>query len=85
MLCGHLVGSVVVKTVGLSAFYSMDLFVLMLWRLLNYAIIGTLEGFILYLLFKNKYLLSYFSSASRKAHTASKTDDTNEGENGNDL
>ncbi|MBQ2738581.1 MAG: folate family ECF transporter S component [Clostridia bacterium] len=53
---GHILGSVLVKTVGLAAFYQMPFGVLMLWRLLNYAIIGALEAVILYFLFKNSYL-----------------------------
>ena len=50
----HIIGSVIVKTVGLAVFYSMPLWELMLWRLLNYAIIGTAEGVLIYLLLKNK-------------------------------
>ena len=49
----HLCGSVFIKTVGLAAYYTMPLFVLMLWRLLNYAIIAALESALLYLLCKN--------------------------------
>lgn len=49
----HLVGSVFVKTIGLAAYYTMPFFVLMLWRLLNYAIIAALESALLYLLCKN--------------------------------
>ena len=54
--CGHLVGSVIVKTLGLAIFYSMPIPVLMLWRLLNYTIIGLLETVILLALMKNKSL-----------------------------
>ena len=50
----HVIGSVIVKTIGLAAFFSMPLPILMLWRLLNYAIVGGLEGGILYFLMKNK-------------------------------
>ena len=50
----HLVGSVGIKTVGLSAFYSLPLEVLALWRLLNYTIIGVIELFLLYHLLKSK-------------------------------
>ncbi len=52
----HLIGSVVIKTVGLSAFYSISLFELMLWRLLNYVIVGVLEGIIICIMLKNKAL-----------------------------
>lgn len=50
----HLVGSVVIKTLGLAVFYSIPIFELMLWRLLNYVIIGVLEGVIIYALIKNR-------------------------------
>ena len=43
----HLVGSVLIKTLGLASYYEMPYAVLLLWRLLNYVIIGGLEGFIL--------------------------------------
>ena len=51
----HFVGSVVVKTFGLAAFYSFPIEVLFLWRLLNYAIIGAIESVILCLLFRNQF------------------------------
>ena len=54
---GHLVGSVIVKTLGLAIFYSMPIPVLMLWRLLNYLVIGLLETVILAALMKNRALL----------------------------
>lgn len=50
----HLVGSVIIKSFGLSVFYDLPIIMLMLWRLLNYVIVGSLEGFILYHLMKNK-------------------------------
>ena len=50
----HIIGSVLIKTVGLSVFYSMPLWELMLWRLLNYVIIGTVECILINVLLKNK-------------------------------
>lgn len=50
----HTVGSVLVKTAGLAAFYSMPYHVLMLWRALNYLIVGTLEALIIVPLISNK-------------------------------
>ena len=50
----HICGSVIVKTFGLAAYYSMPFMVLMLWRLLNYTIIAVLEITLLYLLMKNR-------------------------------
>lgn len=54
----HTCGSVIVKTLGLAAFYDMPLGVLMLWRLLNYTVVGTLEFVLLYFITKNKSVIS---------------------------
>lgn len=54
----HLLGSVLVKTFGLAVFYSMSVWLLMLWRLLNYTIIGTAEAFLLTWILKNKAIAS---------------------------
>ena len=65
----HLLGSVVVKTFGLAVFYDMPFFVLMLWRLLNYVIIGVLEAVLLFILLKNKSVsaqIAKFSHRSKK-------------------
>ena len=50
----HIIGSVLTKTVGLAAFYDMPLHILMLWRLLNYLIVGVLEYVILLVVLRNK-------------------------------
>ncbi len=52
----HLIGSVGIKTVGIAAYYAMPFAVLLLWRLLNYAIVGVAEGLLLAVLLKNKAL-----------------------------
>lgn len=54
----HLVGSVVIKTFGLAQFYTLPFGTLLLWRLLNYAIVGVAEGLLLVALLKNKTLRS---------------------------
>ena len=54
--CAHLIGSVLIKTFGLAMFYTMPVYILMLWRLLNYFIVGMLEAFILMPLMENKML-----------------------------
>ncbi len=54
----HLVGSVIVKTLGLAAFYDMPLLELAAWRLLNYFIIATVEGILLCCILKNKAIFS---------------------------
>lgn len=50
----HFVGSVLIKTIGLAAIYSMPYPMLMLWRILNYAIVGTIDGIIVHILLNNK-------------------------------
>lgn len=50
----HLIGSVVVKTLGLAQYYAMPLLPLMGWRLLNYAVVGVAEAAALCLLLRNK-------------------------------
>lgn len=57
----HIVGSVLIKTFGLAAYYAFPLWELMLWRLLNYAIVGAIEGTLLFILMKNKLLVKQFS------------------------
>ena len=54
VVVAHFIGSVIIKTLGLSAYYSMPLIILMLWRLLNYIIVGTLDGIIVHTLLYNK-------------------------------
>lgn len=49
----HLVGSILIKTIGLSAYYSMPFVILLLWRVLNYLIVGALDGIILHILLRN--------------------------------
>ena len=58
----HLVASVVVKTFGLAAYYDMPFHILLLWRLLNYAIVGVAEWLLLYTILKNQALRRRFES-----------------------
>ena len=53
----HLVGSVVLKTIGLANRYGLDFGVTIAWRILNYVIVGTVEAILLCFLLKNKQLL----------------------------
>lgn len=53
VLSAHLVGSVLIKTFGLAVFYDMPFIILLLWRLLNYVIVGVAECALLYYLLKN--------------------------------
>jgi ECF transporter S component (folate family) len=61
-LFAHIIGSVVIKTVGLAVYYDMPIFLLMAWRLLNYLVIGAVEGALIYALFKNPAIKSQISS-----------------------
>lgn len=58
----HVLGSVLVKTVGLSAFYDMPFIILLLWRLFNYAIVGGIETVLIYYVTKNKSVISMISN-----------------------
>lgn len=53
VLIAHLIGSVGIKTAGLAAFYGVSYPVLLLWRALNYLLVGTAEGILLYILLKS--------------------------------
>ena len=50
----HILGSVIIKTVGLSIYFDMPFYILMLWRILNYAIVGALDGVAVHILLSNK-------------------------------
>ncbi len=54
VLIAHGIGSVLIKTFGLAVFYEAPLGILMLWRALNYLIVGIPEGILLYLITKNQ-------------------------------
>ena len=53
VLSAHIIGSVLIKTWGLAVFYDMPFLVLLLWRLLNYVIVGTAEGLLIYCILKS--------------------------------
>ena len=50
----HAIGSVIVKTFGLSKFYEISFGLLLAWRTLNYVIIAVLEILLLYYVLKSK-------------------------------
>ena len=60
VIATHFVASVIVKTIGLAAYYDMPLHILMLWRLLNYVIVGVAEWLLLYTVLKNQALRRRF-------------------------
>lgn len=50
----HLIGSLLIKTPGLAAYYDMPFGILLLWRTLNYAVVGVIDGAVVHILLKNK-------------------------------
>lgn len=56
VVISHVLGSVLIKTAGLAAFYSIPFYELMLWRLVNYVIVAAMEVFLIYAMLKNKAL-----------------------------
>ena len=65
----HFIGSVIIKSFGLSAFYDMPIIILMLWRLLNYVIVGSVEGVLLYHLLRNKMLSHEINKIMKRKNT----------------
>lgn len=55
----HTVGSVIVKTVGLASYYEMPFIILLLWRILNYVIVGSIDGIALHALFSRKEIRTH--------------------------
>jgi ECF transporter S component (folate family) len=66
VLTAHTIGSVLIKTVGLAAYYAMPFHILMLWRLLNYAIVGGIECLLLLPLMKNRGVKKEIASIMSK-------------------
>lgn len=62
----HLLGSVIIKSIGLSLFYGTDFWTLIPYRALNYALIIALEYIIVYILMKNKEINSRIRSIGEK-------------------
>ena len=68
-VAAHLAGSVLVKSVGLAAWYlgeyNVGLGELILWRLLTYAIVGTLECMLLCALLRHRAVISQLERIRR--------------------
>ena len=65
VIAAHAVGSVLIKTPGLAMFYDMPMGMLFLYRLLNYAIVGSVETVLLYFITKNKAVYSSLERIKR--------------------
>ena len=57
----HIVGSMIIKPIGLYQFYG----IMVLWRVPMYLVIAPIEIFILCMLFKNSHMRKLFGSVSR--------------------
>lgn len=60
----HIIGSVIIKSLGLSAYYfaqyNAPVYIVMLWRALNYVIVGSAEYLLLFFITRNKFFKSKF-------------------------
>lgn len=54
VIAAHLVGSLLIKTFGIYAYYNMSYGMLLLYRIPTYAIISAIEAFFLCLVFRHK-------------------------------
>ncbi len=61
----HFIGSVIIKTFGLSAFYDMPFGLLMAWRALNYLIIAGIELALICVILKNRSVGAMLSKMGR--------------------
>lgn len=61
----HAIGSVIIKTLGLALFYSLPFSITLVWRTLNYAIVGAAEVILLLILLNSKQLLSQINKIHR--------------------
>ena len=58
VILAHIVGSVLIKSIGLTIYYQLPFVATLLWRILNYVIVGALEAVSLITLLKSKQLLA---------------------------
>ena len=58
-LCAHVVGSLIVKTFGIYAYYNLSYPLMLLYRLPTYALIIAIESFFLCLIFRHKAFTKY--------------------------
>lgn len=58
IILAHVLGSVVIKSFGLATYYDFPIYILMLWRLLNYVIVGSAECIFILALMRNRAISS---------------------------
>ena len=66
VLSAHLCGSVLIKTLGLAVWYDLPLYQLMLWRLLNYFLIGMVEWLILFAVLRSRAVMTQLGSLTKE-------------------
>lgn len=54
VLAAHIIGSMLIKTLGLAAYYEMPFYAVLLWRVVNYVIVGALDCVTVHILLGNK-------------------------------
>ena len=59
VLAAHVIGSIIIKTLGIYAYYGMSYGMMLIYRLPTYTIIVSIESFFLCLIFKHKAFLKY--------------------------
>ncbi len=59
VIIAHLIGSIIVKTFGIFAYYNMSYGMLILYRLPTYAVISAVESFFICLIFRHKAFEKY--------------------------
>ena len=59
VLAAHAVGSLIVKTFGIYAYYNLSYPLMLLYRLPTYALIIAIESFFLCLIFRHKAFTKY--------------------------
>lgn len=50
----HIIGSMLIKTLGLASYYEMPFYLVFLWRVLNYIIVGALDCTVVHILLNNR-------------------------------
>ncbi len=68
IIFAHVIGSVLIKTFGLAAYYDFPFYILMLWRAVNYLVIGILECLVILTLMKNRGIASLIISIKEGRH-----------------
>ena len=61
VILAHAIGSVIIKSIGLSVWYSLDFSIVFLYRLFNYIVVAIVEYLIICVLFKNEGFKKQFS------------------------